>query len=391
MNPNCADFVLLSCSASNGMKTFLVDTQADISVIKHNILSDDVFIDTSDVIRIRGVTDELIKSLGTINNELFANDFSVYHEFHVVPDDFGIPADGIIGKDFLKIHKCIIDYDEMALSFYLNGKNVSIPILESPSDDTITLPARAEVFRTFHLTKHDCPQFVNNLEIHPGVFIANSITSSQNPIIRVVNTTGRILTVSRTLSHSENLSDFHVYSMNESTVNRSRVDILSKTFKKNSPEHSHVKLLPLLEQYSDVFAVPTDKMTQNNFYEQKLRLTDDTPVFSKNYRLPRSQRSEIDDQVKRLLDNDLIEPNQSSYNSPLILVPKKSTDGTTHRTAKQFLLHTITVLNARTIFCVENFRTRVAAYCVCTHTQSYNDNKSNGIVTKNNTKRNIEH
>lgn len=70
------------------------------------------------------------------------NNISICHKFHVVPDDFGIPADGIIGKDFLKIHKCLIDYDEMSLSFQFNNVNISIPILEGPSDNIITLPAR---------------------------------------------------------------------------------------------------------------------------------------------------------------------------------------------------------------------------------------------------------
>ncbi|XP_067620910.1 retrovirus-related Pol polyprotein from transposon 412 isoform X12 [Eurosta solidaginis] len=68
-------------------------------------------------------------------------------------------------------------------------------------------------------------------------------------------------------------------------------------------------------------------MTLNNFYEQKLRLTDNDPVYVKNYRLPYSQREEINRQVNKLLDNDLIEPSYSNYNSPLIVVPKKDTNG----------------------------------------------------------------
>lgn len=69
-------------------------------------------------------------------------------------------------------------------------------------------------------------------------------------------------------------------------------------------------------------------MTQNNFYEQKLRVTDNVPVYTKNYRLPNSQKAEIKSQVQKLIDNDLLEPSQSAYNSPLILVPKKSQNGT---------------------------------------------------------------
>lgn len=42
-----------------------------------------------------------------------------------------------------------------------------------------------------------------------------------------------------------------------------------------------------------------------------------------------TQKLEIETQVNKLIENDLMEPsNISSFNSPVILVPKKSTDGT---------------------------------------------------------------
>lgn len=73
--------------------------------------------------------------------------------------------------------------------------------------------------------------------------------------------------------------------------------------------------------------MPNDESSVNNFYKQKLTLKDDIPVYVKNYRLPQTQKSEIHSQVKNLLNKDLIELSTSGYNSPLILVPKKSTDG----------------------------------------------------------------
>lgn len=75
------------------------------------------------------------------------------------------------------------------------------------------------------------------------------------------------------------------------------------------------------------FALPTDKMTVNNFYVQNFRTKDTEPVYVKNYRLPQKQKEEINNQVNKLLANDLIEPSMSSFNSPLILVSKKSTNG----------------------------------------------------------------
>lgn len=53
--------------------------------------------------------------------------------------------------------------------------------------------------------------------------------------------------------------------------------------------------------------------------------SDSKPVYIKNYRLPQNYKEEINRQVDTLIEHDLIEPSQSCYNSPLILVPKKST------------------------------------------------------------------
>lgn len=64
-----------------------------------------------------------------------------------------------------------------------------------------------------------------------------------------------------------------------------------------------------------------------NLYTQKLRIKDDNPVYVKNYRLPHSQKEEINAQVEKLLKDDLIEPSCSDFNSPLILVPKPEIEG----------------------------------------------------------------
>ena len=47
-------------------------------------------------------------------------------------------------------------------------------------------------------------------------------------------------------------------------------------------------------------------------------------VYVKNYRLTQMQYKEVDQQVKKLLDEDIIEHSISPYNSPLLVVLKKS-------------------------------------------------------------------
>lgn len=145
LNLNYSDFVVLNCSISNESCTFLVDSQADISVIKYNVLKNDIAYDSFDTVCIRGVTDGGIHSLGTLNNDLYFENASLTHKFHIVPGEFNIPADGILGRDFIKLHQCHLDYEHMIVYFNLNNERVVIPMLQGPDQDTIVLPARCEV------------------------------------------------------------------------------------------------------------------------------------------------------------------------------------------------------------------------------------------------------
>lgn len=53
----------------------------------------------------------------------------------------------------------------------------------------------------------------------------------------------------------------------------------------------------------------------------------DNSVYIKNYRLPHTQKEIINEKVQKLLVDNLIEPSVSQFNSPAILVPKKSLNG----------------------------------------------------------------
>lgn len=85
-----------------------------------------------------------------------------------------------------------------------------------------------------------------------------------------------------------------------------------KALGSNIPKHAPNELTNLCKEYADVFALPTDPHTVNNFYSQKLVLNDYSPVYVKNYRYPHSQKAEIDSQVKHMLQNNIIQPSTSN-------------------------------------------------------------------------------
>lgn len=83
----------------------------------------------------------------------------------------------------------------------------------------------------------------------------------------------------------------------------------------------------LCRRFSHIFHLKGEKLTTNNFFKYTLKLNDTTPVYIKNYRTVHSQKTGIEANIQKLLQDDVIEPNYGPYNSPTFPVPKKSENG----------------------------------------------------------------
>ena len=65
-----------------------------------------------------------------------------------------------------------------------------------------------------------------------------------------------------------------------------------------------------------------DIPSQTDMIYHDVIIETDQPVKQHPYRMNPVKQQHLKDEVKYLLDNDFIEPSQSSYSSPCILVPK---------------------------------------------------------------------
>ena len=73
-----------------------------------------------------------------------------------------------------------------------------------------------------------------------------------------------------------------------------------------------------------MFFLPGDKLSCTNVARHVIQLEQGvTPINTRPYRLPESQREEIDRQVKQLLEDGIIAKSDSAWNSLLLVVPKK--------------------------------------------------------------------
>lgn len=110
MNLDYADYIKVNLGNSKTANHFLIDSQADVSIIKLNSLTENQTIGKSEIIQIFGVIKTPIESLGFIYAQINLGKVTITHKLHIIPNEFNIPSDGMMGKDFIKLYECVLDY-----------------------------------------------------------------------------------------------------------------------------------------------------------------------------------------------------------------------------------------------------------------------------------------
>ena len=276
---------------------------------------------------ISGIGHDGISSLGSAFTKIMVEGEYIEQKFHIVESDFPIPTDGIIGRDFLTKYHCKIDYEPWLLTFTVNQQQISIPI-EDNFQKMLFLPSRHEVTRYVPGLNLKEDMVVCSQEIQPGIFCGNTIVSKQEPIFKLINTTDEsvYITYANFRPKMEPLKNFHISNPRKFKKRTSeRVsNILKETNMQSIPIHAREEVEKLITDYEDIFCLPEESLTMNNFYTQNIELSDNVPVYIPNYKTIYTQGEEIERQVQKMLKDDIIEHSVSSYNSPILLVPKKS-------------------------------------------------------------------
>lgn len=146
-----SDFIYVKTSVTDEKCSFLGDSQADISIIKIRAITRNLTYYPDELVYIKGVTSEHISSIGTIIFDIIIENVAIAHKFHLVHDDFAIPSNGILGKDFIKKHKCVLDYDSMTFEVRLNSITVSTPIYTDILENKTFAPPRSDIFKLFKI------------------------------------------------------------------------------------------------------------------------------------------------------------------------------------------------------------------------------------------------
>lgn len=221
---------------SNNVNTFLIDTGADVSIFKESKLKSNHYIDTSSKCKIKGIGKGFLNTLGTVDSKLFFGQETFSYNFQIIPDDFPLSFDEIIGLDFIKSHHCSLHYgnNDYILIKQTNNLFTKVPMFNSSKPNSLYLPARAEVIRRINVNAKEDNILIPNQEISDGILVARSIISRDSPYVKIINLNQTDILLENPNFETENLSDYTIYTIDQNQI-KSRQEILDR-LSKNFPE-----------------------------------------------------------------------------------------------------------------------------------------------------------
>lgn len=300
-----------------------MDTGAKLNLIRLDALHDEILVSDTDIYKLQGINDCLVSTMGSVLLTVSDKNQTFETEFHVVPSSFPIDGDGILGKPFLKDNKIIIDVDREVITY--------------PDDTTRTIPARSEVIIPVKISNEPVtkPQsiLVHAQNINEHIICGNVLNNvKQNQLlIAVINTTEtpQVINVPNLneLSHETfeivPIKRTHSNEIPKNTNNR--IQLLMKNLRcdhMNKEEKESIERL--CSEFSEIFFLEGDKLSCTESIEHEIKTPNlNQPIFQRPYRLPYSQKKEIDKQIKQLEQDGIISSSDSPWNAPLLIVPKK--------------------------------------------------------------------
>ena len=198
--------------------------------------------------------------------------------------------------------------------------------------------------------------YLAQIDTTPGVFMGQAAVSHKDGtcFIMAINTREDPVEVDIPaqevqpfdLSDSEEFFDSEAdgpisYSLND------RIDKIYKTLRKGYHNQAALdQLKRVIAAYPYLFMLPGDDPPRAKNAQHRIPTTDDTPVFTKQYRYPPNLQKEVRNQVDDMLERGVITHSKSPYSAPLWIVPKKpSADGR----RKHRVVFDYRKLNAKTI------------------------------------------
>lgn len=241
----------------------MIDTGAAPNLIKQRSVHPEVTMKDENVY-LSGITKERIKTLGTIKTTYMGYPL----ELQVVPNDFPITQEGILGNDFLD-DVSVIDLENRAV--YWQGKRIPFALKE-----TVVISARSRT--TFYIkVKNSDVQvgYVPRLRVSKGIYLGNAVVENREGIayLQAINTNDtdyELVVPTLELEEIEQLGDqrdqatttHEVLTVTmaddkETKENKHRINEINKLLRlEHLNQEEAENVASLISEHSDLFRLP---------------------------------------------------------------------------------------------------------------------------------------
>ena len=339
-----------------GLRTVgLVDTGAAISCISQNIISrlqnKNLKIENTNNMNICGVGGEEHRVKGKVNLPVKFKGLIVKYAFYVI-ENLQYPL--ILGDDFLLDNKCNIHYPSRTLHIHEGAWQVALITTTAGKAKTtkrLTIPAKSIAEIPVLIPE----QFINDyIILEPVPFLADYDheilgasclvrATKSSTRMQIINPNDRPVTIPKytkiatvSLVNEKSIQDINddkyeekenkqvIGNINKKKGNKSKLefDLTSSDIS----EDQKCQLLKFLNKNRDVFAADLSELGKCNVGEHDIETEDHRPFRIPPYRTSPDIKEEIERQVEKMKEQNIVVPSTSPYNSPVVLCKKK--DGT---------------------------------------------------------------
>lgn len=150
-----------------GRTEFLVDTGSEPNILKIDKADGDLLCNETDKIKLSGITRETITTLATVNINIHGHTV----KFHLVPDSFPIPYDGILGSEILQ-RTAKINYENESVEWY----GIIMPFARAKE---ITIPGQTSEVCSIRINIALETGYVPRLEFGEGIYAGEALVTNQ--------------------------------------------------------------------------------------------------------------------------------------------------------------------------------------------------------------------
>ena len=271
------------------------------------------------------------------------------HTFFITKEHFTREYVGIIGFDLIKRFNTKINIPKG----YFKFEHSKVPIVftkSSAENNLLEINEAALVRKQIILpnqkvwAKLRCMNHINNETIlfepkslKQEVIITPTVTQAVNGEFQVVieNVTEKEIMLNKSMKLGM-INDFIIedtgfnHQINYIKASKDILDLRAKEFDLNDFNLNHLEeeikqpLKNLFQEYKTIFSKTLKTLGKTDVIEPRIQLTSQIPKFALPYPIPYALHETVKKQLNELLEADIIEPSNSLWAAPMLLVKKKA-------------------------------------------------------------------